>query len=231
MKNQKPRKDEEKEEKPTHVDPFNELSARTYDSLLKDRIILLNGDIKENIIEKVSIPLFNMSNAHPRTPIKIFINSDGGSVEDGQVVVDMIQQVKTPVITVGMGKVMSMAFDIFLAGDMRIAHPGTIFMCHSGYNGIFDRMPMINDIAALHKKYFERWARFYASRTKWSYDKWYEVLDSGKDFYFFAEEAQKIGIVTDITPNEKGDIKIIKTKSTRRKSKTRKKRKSKKKRK
>ncbi len=219
---------EEKEEKISHADPYTDLAARTYEGLLKDRIILLNGDIKENIIEKVAIPIIQMSQDHPKTPIKIFINSEGGSADDGQAVVDLILQSKTPIITVGLGKVMSMAFDIFLAGDMRIAQPNTLFMCHSGYNTVSDRLPMINDIAALQKKYFERWARYYDSRTKWNYQQWFDLIDGGKDHFFFPEDALKIGIVTDITPNEKGKIKAIQIRSPRRKSRRRKlKRKSK----
>jgi ATP-dependent Clp endopeptidase proteolytic subunit ClpP len=217
--------DNEKDEKFPQFDPHHELTTRTYESLLKDRVILLNGEIKESVIEKVGVPLLNMSKAHPKTPITILINSEGGSADDGQAIVDIIQQLKTPVITIGLGKVMSAAFDIFLAGDMRIANPNTLFMCHAGYNGVFDRMPMINDVAALQKRYFERWARYYASKTNWSYDKWYELLDSGKDFHFFPEEAKKIGIVTDISSSEKGSISIIQTKSTRKKAKTKKSRK------
>lgn len=217
----KERKDRfKREDKDARLDPYSEIAARTYESLLKERVVLLNGEIKENVIEKIAVPILNMSNSHPRTPIKILINSEGGAAEDGQAIVDLLTQCKTPIITVGLGKVMSMAFDIFLAGDMRIAQPNTLFMAHAGYDGIFDRMPMITDIAVLHQKHFERWARYYASRTKWSYEQWLEIITSGKDFYFFPEDALKIGIITDITPNEKGLVNTIQSKSSRKKSKT-----------
>ena len=153
----------EREDEKPHLDPYNELCARTYESLLRDRVILLNGDVKENIIEKVAILLINMSRQQPRVPITILINSEGGNVDDGQAVVDIIQQVKTPIVTVGLGKVMSMAFDIFLAGDLRISAENTLFLCHSGTGGAYDRLPMVNDLAALNKKYFERWAKYYAN--------------------------------------------------------------------
>ncbi len=209
-----------KEDEKIHIDPYHELCARTYESLLKERIILLNGEVKETIIEKIAIPLMRMSKDRPRTPITILINSEGGNVDDGQAVVDIIQQIKTPVITVGLGKVMSIAFDIFLAGDLRVSAENTLFLCHSGTGGTYDRLPMINDVAALNKKYFDRWAKYYAKRTSWTktawtYKQWYDVLDSGKDYYFFPEEAQKIGIVMDIQP---AGVLKLKPKSARKRS-------------
>ena len=55
-----------------------------------------------------------------RTPIKLFINSYGGSVYDGLALVDVIKRSRTPVYTICIGSCMSMAFWIWLAGEQRL---------------------------------------------------------------------------------------------------------------
>jgi ATP-dependent Clp protease, protease subunit len=100
--------------------PYAEFELETYQALLRDRTILYNDDVAKNIIERVVLPLTTLSQKSKK-PIKLLINSPGGSVEDGQMVVDAILTSKAPVVTIALGKAMSAAFDIFIAGDLRIS--------------------------------------------------------------------------------------------------------------
>ena len=65
-----------------------------------------------------------------RKPIKLFINSFGGSVYDGLAIVDIIKQSKTPVHTISIGSSMSMGFWIYLAGHKRYVGEHTTLMFH-----------------------------------------------------------------------------------------------------
>jgi len=179
---------------PSNANPFDEYAHNTYEELLEERIILLNGDIRENIIERAAIPLMQM--AQEKGPIQIYVNSFGGSINDSQAIVDIMQTVDNPIITMAFGKAMSAGFDIFLAGDYRIAYPNSLFMCHSGSASLgLQTLPALNIEAELHKEYFKRWSSFYASRTQMSEKEWLDILNVGNNRYFFPEEALKLGIV------------------------------------
>ena len=65
-----------------------------------------------------------------RTPIKLFINSYGGSVYDGLALVDVIKHSKTPVYTICIGSCMSMALWIWLAGEERLVGERSTLMFH-----------------------------------------------------------------------------------------------------
>jgi len=192
----KPKDTEENQGQP--FNPYAEFELETFQALLKDRIVLFNDDVSKNIIERVVLPITSLSQKS-RKPIKFLINSPGGSVENGQMVVDTLITSKAPIITIAMGEAMSAAFDIFIAGDRRIVYPNTILMMHSG-SSRFDTLtlPQHNIEADLHRKYFERWSAWYASRTKVDQKEWLKMLNTGLNYYFFPEEALKLGLCHEI---------------------------------
>lgn len=184
-------------------DPFNQFALESYQALLKDRIILLNADISDNVIEKVVLPMMALSKKNLK-PIKILINSSGGDIEAGQMVVDAILTCPAPVVGIAMGKAMSAAFDIFLACDKRIVYPNTVLMAHSGSASLAPQtLSAIKVEGKLLEEYFERWARFYASRTKISEKEWAALLASGLNRYFFPEEALDTGLAHEVVPMPK----------------------------
>jgi ATP-dependent Clp protease, protease subunit len=194
---------------PQLAHPFDEYAHGTYEELLEERIILLNGDIRESVIERAAIPLMQM--AQEKGPIQIYVNSYGGSINDSQAIVDIIQTIDNPVITMGFGKAMSAAFDIFLAGDYRISYPNTVFMCHSGSASLgLQTLSAINVEADLHRDLYKRWAKFYAGRTTVSEKEWLNILNGSLNRYYFPEDALKLGIVHHVvTPGKKPDMKQI----------------------
>ena len=198
MKPHEQEHDEDDEQQGMPFNPYAEFELDTYKALLKNRIILYNDVINKSVIERVVLPLANLS-VNSTKPIKLLINSPGGSVEDGQMVVDAILTCKAPVITVAFGKAMSAAFDIFLAGDKRVVYPNTILMIHSGSSRLeAQTLPQINVEADLHHRYFERWSTWYASRTKIEQKEWHKMLSTGLNYYYFPEEALKVGIVHEV---------------------------------
>ena len=109
------------------------------EKLLKSRTIIISGEINQPLAEKVCAQLLileEMSN----DPIKIFINSQGGHVESGDTIHDMIKFVKPRVIMIGTGWVASAGITIYLAADKenRYSLPNTRYMIHQplgGFNG------------------------------------------------------------------------------------------------
>jgi ATP-dependent Clp protease, protease subunit len=178
--------------------PWDEFAFESYQQLLKDRTILLNADITDNVIERVVLPL-NALSQKSKKPIKLLLHSSGGSIEAGQAVVDAIITCPAPVTTIVFGKAMSASFDIFLAGSKRIMYPNSLIMMHSGASRLENlTLPQINKEAELHKEYFQRWSSWYASRTKVDKNEWLNMLNNGLNYYFFPEECLKLGLAHEV---------------------------------
>lgn len=178
------------------MDPFTELPYVAYQEYLKRRVIIFNGTVKEDAVERVILPLIDLSSQSTSKPIQLWISSDGGSMEMGQAVVDVITSLRTPIVTLCLGKAMSSAFDIFMAGDHRVMYANSILMTHSGTHSLGERTLASTAVEAeLNSAWFKRWAAFYASRTKIGQEEWLGLLKTGLNRYFFAEEALAKGIV------------------------------------
>jgi ATP-dependent Clp protease protease subunit len=90
------------------------------------------GDIIESILDINSIDddLSHDLCDYKREPIKLVINSFGGSVYDGFALIAAIEGSKTPIHGYAYGSAMSMAFAIYIATHVRFAHKTTTFMYH-----------------------------------------------------------------------------------------------------
>lgn len=71
-------------------------------------------------------------NIEERKPIKIYIDSCGGSLTDAFTIIDSIRMSKTPVITIATGCTYSAGFFIFISGHKKIAYPHASFLYHEG---------------------------------------------------------------------------------------------------
>ncbi|AJD31268.1 ATP-dependent Clp protease proteolytic subunit [Clostridium sporogenes] len=109
------------------------------EKLLKSRTIVISGEINQPLAEKVITQLLILEEMGDE-PIKIFINSQGGHVEAGDTIHDMIKFIKPKVIMIGTGWVASAGITIYLAADKenRYSLPNTRYMIHQplgGFNG------------------------------------------------------------------------------------------------
>lgn len=116
-----------------------ELPDLALEKLLKTRTIIISGEINQALAEKVSTQLLILEEIS-NEPIKIFLNSQGGHVEAGDTIHDMIKFVSPRVIMIGTGWVASAGITIYLAADKenRYSLPNTRYMIHQplgGFNG------------------------------------------------------------------------------------------------
>lgn len=82
-----------------------------------NKILYFWNDVDEDSIQPIS----------ERKPIKIYINSQGGSLNAALTIVDAIKVSKTPVYTINIGMVYKESFYVFLAGHRRYSYPRAIF--------------------------------------------------------------------------------------------------------
>ena len=87
-----------------------------YENLLKNRIILINDTISELTIDKVVMPLLQMDNDGSGKKITIYVNTNGGSVYDGLVLCNVIENLKTEIEVIVLGYSYSMGSIILMSG-------------------------------------------------------------------------------------------------------------------
>ncbi|MGL5380221.1 ATP-dependent Clp protease proteolytic subunit [Clostridium sp.] len=104
--------------------------------LLRSRTIIISGEINQDLAEKVTRQLLVLQESGDY-PIKIFINSQGGHVEAGDTIHDMIKFIKPDVIMIGTGWVASAGITIYLAAkkENRYSLPNTRYMIHQPLGG------------------------------------------------------------------------------------------------
>ena len=106
-------------------------SSEVMEKLLKTRTIFISGEINQELAEKVSTQLLLLQEMGDE-PIKLFINSQGGHVEAGDTIHDMIKFVKPKVLVIGTGWVASAGITIYLGADKenRYSLPNTRYLIH-----------------------------------------------------------------------------------------------------
>jgi ATP-dependent Clp protease, protease subunit len=186
-----------------------DLSATQYRWLLKqheERLkrgeIWINFPIDSDSVELVVMQLLKANEATYEGPVRVFINSPGGNVEEGQAVIDTMLTLPRPVWTINIGSAYSMGLSIFLAGDRRFAYPSAAFMAHDASYGTGDeKLAEHEAFTKFAKQMRSRDADFFASRTAMS-RKWWLNKFKQADYWFDSAEAMKLGVVTDIVTQE-----------------------------
>ena len=114
-------------------DSFVSLSTR----LLKDRIIVLQGEINDEMAMEIVAQLRFLESEDKEKPIKMLIQSPGGSVSAGFSIISTMNDIKPKVSTIVQGCVASMATVIAASGEkgMRYALPNTEIMLHTVASG------------------------------------------------------------------------------------------------
>jgi ATP-dependent Clp protease protease subunit len=177
-------------------------SARPNDALterlFEARIIIISGGIDQRIAERVTAQLLALSVADPTAPITIYINSQGGHVEAGDTIHDMIRYVTPPVRMVGTGWVASAGALIYVAvpREQRYCLPNTRFLLHQPAGGSGGTASDIAIEAREIVKMRERLNRIFARETGQTIEKIED--DTHRNFWLGAEEAIAYGLVGQI---------------------------------
>lgn len=127
-----------------------------------------------------------------RKPIILYVTSNGGDVDAGFALIDVILSSETPVYVINQGYQYSMGFLIGLAGHKRFAMPHAKFLMHDGSQFIYNSGAKAQDQMEFNKRMEERIKQYVLSRTEITS----EMYDSQmrKEWYMFADEAKKLGV-------------------------------------
>lgn len=170
------------------------------EKLLKSRTIFICGEINQKLAETVCTQLLLLEQMGDE-PIKIFVNSQGGHVEAGDTIHDMIKFIKPEVIIIGTGWVASAGITIYLAAEKenRYSLPNTRYMIHQPLGGFSGQA---TDIGIEAEEILRVRRRINTIISKASGQPMEKVQkDTDRNYWMNAEEAVSYGIVTKIITN------------------------------
>ena len=178
----------------------NASSERVYDlysCLLKERIIILTGEIDDNMSSSICSQLLYLSSIS-NEPIQMYINSPGGSVSAGLAIYDIMNYIKCEVSTICMGICASMAAVLLCAGTdgKRCALSNSEVMIHQPLGGMQGQAKDM-EIAAQHMQHVkQRLYTILSNHTKQNKEN--IMKDCDRDYYMDAIAAKLYGIIDTI---------------------------------
>ena len=170
------------------------IHARIAERLFESRTVLVHGEITSKRAQEVTAQLLALS-AESEAPITLFLHSEGGHVEAGDSIHDIIRFIKPRVRIVGTGWVASAGVHIYLSvpREDRLALPNTRFMIHQPMGGAHGRASDIHIEAEELLRARARLNQCIADATGQPLEKVAE--DTDRNFWMSPEEAQEYGIV------------------------------------
>ena len=182
------------------------LGDSVYQRLLKERIIWLGGEVRDDNANAICAQLLLLAAEDPDHDIYLYINSPGGSVTAGMAIYDTMQYIKPDVVTVGMGLAASMGQFLLTAGapGKRYITPHTRVLLHQPLGGAGGSATEIRINADLILGMKKELAAITASRTGKTVEQ--VEADGDRDHWFTAQEALEYGFVDRVidSPQEIG---------------------------
>lgn len=174
---------------------------RSYDifsRLLKDRIIMLSGEINDVTANLVVAQLLFLESEDPDKDIYIYINSPGGSITAGMAIFDTMNYIKPQVATICVGMAASMGAFLLVAGEKgkRFALPNSEIMIHQPLGGYQGQATDIEIHARRIIAIKEKMNRIMAEKTGQPLDT--IKNDVERDNFMDADQAIKYGLIDSI---------------------------------
>jgi ATP-dependent Clp protease protease subunit len=180
-----------------------ERSYDIYSRLLRDRVILLEGEVHDQMANLVVAQLLYLESEDDTKDIYLYINSPGGSVTAGMAIYDTMQFVKPDIITIVMGQACSMGSLLAQAGakGKRKMLPHARHMIHQPSGGArgqaTDMEIQVKEILAMKKSL----TQIYVDHN--SVGKTFDELskDMERDYFMSAQEALEYGLIDEVITN------------------------------
>lgn len=173
-----------------------------YSRLLKDRIIMLSGEIDDNLANVVIAELLYLDSLN-NDSISIYINSPGGSITSGMAIYDTMNFIKSKVSTVCVGMAASMAAFLLSSGEkgMRYALPNSEVMIHQPLGGAQGQATEIKIAAERILKLKKKLNEILSNNTNQDIKK--IENDTERDYFMSSNEALEYGLIDEVLDKEK----------------------------
>lgn len=184
---------------PTVIEKSNygERAYDIYSRLLKDRIVILSGEIDDNMANSIVAQLLYLDGIN-HDDISIYINSPGGSITAGMAIYDTMNFINSKVSTICIGMAASMAAFLLSSGEkgQRYCLENAEVMIHQPLGGAQGQATEIKIAAERILKLKKRLNMILASNTGKSLRK--IEKDTERDHFLDSSEALKYGIIDKI---------------------------------
>lgn len=179
---------------------------RSYDifsRLLKDRIVMLNGEVNDAQASLVTAQLLFLESDDPDKDISLYINSPGGSITSGMAIFDTMNYIKSDVSTICIGMAASMGAFLLAAGTKgkRYVLPNSEVMIHQPLGGAQGQASDVKIRAERLLKTRERLNELLSNLTGQDLEK--IEKDTERDNFMTAEEAVNYGLVDEVITSRK----------------------------
>jgi ATP-dependent Clp protease protease subunit len=173
-------------------------SPGVFDRLLKDRIIWLGSEVRDENANEIAAKLLLLAAEDPKRDIYLYVNSPGGSITAGMAIYDTMQFVPNDIVTVGIGMAASMGQLLLTAGTKgkRYITPNARVLLHQPHGGFGGTASDIQTQAQLILDMKRRLAEITAAQTGKSVEQ--INADGDRDRWFNAQEALEYGFVDHI---------------------------------
>jgi ATP-dependent Clp protease protease subunit len=175
-----------------------ERSYDIYSRLLKDRIIMLNGEVHDDMAASIVAQLLFLEAQDPDKDIYMYINSPGGVITSGMAIYDTMNYIKPDVMTICNGQAASMGAFLLSSGTpgKRHALPNARIMIHQPSGGAqgqsTDIQIQANEIQRMKDDLNEIMAHNCGKKKK-RLEK-----DTERDNFMSAEEAKDYGLIDEV---------------------------------
>ncbi|AXH10390.1 ATP-dependent Clp endopeptidase, proteolytic subunit ClpP [Malaciobacter halophilus] len=180
-----------------------ERSYDIYSRLLKDRIIMLSGEINDQVASTVVAQLLFLEAEDPEKDIYLYINSPGGVITSGMSIYDTMNYVKPDVCTICVGQAASMGAFLLSSGTKgkRYSLPNSRIMIHQPLGGAQGQATDIQIQAKEIQRMKDSLNKIISEQTGQPL----EVIekDTDRDNFMSAEEACTYGLVDKVITSHK----------------------------
>ncbi|XZK26428.1 ATP-dependent Clp endopeptidase proteolytic subunit ClpP [Clostridium perfringens] len=171
---------------------------RSYDifsRLLKDRIVMLSGEVNDVTANLVVAQLLFLESEDPDKDIHLYINSPGGSITSGMAIYDTMQYIKPDVSTICIGMAASMGAFLLSSGakGKRFALPNAEIMIHQPLGGFQGQATDIDIHAKRILKIKDKLNQILSENTNQPLEK--IKVDVERDYFMEASEAVEYGLI------------------------------------
>ena len=172
-----------------------ERSYDIYSRLLKDRIIMLSGEIEDSMASAIVAQLLFLEAEDPDKDIYLYINSPGGVVTSGFSIYDTMNYIKPDVCTICIGQAASMGAFLLSCGakGKRYALPNSRIMIHQPLGGAQGQATDMEITVKEILRIKENLNKILAANTGQKLAK--IEKDTDRDFFMSAKEAAEYGLI------------------------------------
>ena len=170
-------------------------SAPIFHRLLKDRIIWMGEEVKDDMANRICAQMLMLAAEDPKSDIWLYINSPGGSITAGMAIYDTMQLIEPDVATVGIGMCASMGQFLLSSGTKgkRFLTSHARVLMHQPSGGIGGTTTDVRISAELIMNMKKTLAELTAEQTGHTVEEIYR--DNEYDHWFTAQEALEYGFV------------------------------------